>query len=655
MLFFQLVLFLGYAYAHAMTRWVRPKTQFIIHGVLLLVALIFLPAIPSDIWKPSNAEQPATRILVLLAATVGLPYFILSTTGPIIQAWFARAFAGRSPYRLYALSNVGSLAALLTFPLIFEPALTLDAMAYLWSGAFVVFVAICGYSAYKSLLRPDRVDDGKVVSTRSREDVNAGFSVTWSRRFLWVLLPAWASLMLLAVTNYVCQDVAVVPLLWVVPLSLYLLSFIISFDHSRWYSRAVYAPLMMILLWLVGGLYQWPDWIGWKVGFVQELMFYFGGLFVLCMVCHGELALLKPPPAQLTEYFLLISFGGALGGTFVSLVAPEVFDTFFEWNIGLAGSFLLACGLTLVAILQSLTRLSAWRKIAIPVGILLSVVGVWQIWGWQAYSTDEVIHRARNFYGMVSVQEHYKNDPLNPNLHHFAFVSGAVKHGRQYADPARRREPIAYFGPHTGIAQAIKFVGQRPKSRVGVVGMGIGTVATYAKQGDYVRMYEINPEVDRIAHNHFTFLSDCEGKCEIVLGDARLALEREEPMHFDLLCLDAFSGDSVPTHLLTTEAFKVYLEHVNSDGILCFNITNSYLDLSGVVEALAQEHGLQTRRIGTIADHEKLYYSTDYILVTNNQSFLETHADQLRAGVHGPGPIVLWTDHFSNIFRILKN
>jgi hypothetical protein len=653
MLFFQVALFLGYAYAHAVTRYVPRKAQLVLHLALLAAALVFLPIIPSDTLKPQGSEHPVQRILVLLSLTVGLPYFILSTTGPLLQAWFAKAFPGRSPYRLYALSNIGSLAALLTFPVLFEPAFALGSLAWLWSGLFVVFGLLCAFSAYAALGRPTAIEAPALATVASAKAV----APSWPMRAIWLLLPAWSCMMLLTVMNYVCQDVAPVPLLFVVPLSLYLLTFIIAFDHPRWYNRSLYAPALLVVLFLIGGMSVWPEWFepAIELGFVAQLVLYFSGLFLICMVCHGELAQLRPAPKYLTEYFLMLSAGGALGGLFVSLVAPRIFTTYFEWNIGLVGSFLFAGALALTVSFDGLTRLQLQRRggvIVLEVLALLTIAGL--IWKWEAWSSSP-LYRARNFYGLVSVTEGGIGEPW----HYRAFVSGSVRHGRQYVDPQLRREPISYFAPHTGIGQALESLRAKSDARVGVVGMGIGTVATYAEPGDYYRLYEINPEVEHIARKYFTFLEDCRGQAEVILGDARLELDRELKDHgshdFDLLCLDAFSGDSVPAHLLTTEAFEIYEGHLKPDGILCFNITNSYLDLSGVVQALADKHGFQTRRIATPPDDDKLFYRTDFMLVTKNKAFLDAHPDRLPAGItEKHTKPVLWTDRYSNVFGILK-
>jgi hypothetical protein len=451
------------------------------------------------------------------------------------------------------------------------------------------------------------------------------------------------------------------PLLWVVPLSVYLLSFILSFDQPRWYRRGAYAMAGIVLLFAIASMYEWSDWaerIGLnpelvQLSFTSELILYFAALFVVCMLCHGELARSKPHPRHLTEYYLLMSGGGALGGLFVSLIAPRIFSTFYEWNIGLVGSFALACllaGLTLDRWLAARPAHSRWANLALCAGVALP--GSYFISEWQAWSSAP-IHQSRSFYGIVTVREFSKGEPD----HHFAFISGSVKHGRQYADPAKRHTPLAYYGRQTGAGRALEYVRGKNNARVGVVGMGIGVLASYAQPGQSYRFYEINPDVVQLAQTHFTFLNDCHGKCDIVLGDARLALEREReegPNEFDVLVLDAFSGDAIPSHLLTNEAFELYTEHLKRDGLLVFHITNRYLDLAPVVEGLAKAHEFKTTRICTPYDEERLLYRTDYIIVTRNADFLRANPPQVPPENVSKRTVPLWTDQYNNIFSLLK-
>lgn len=682
MLFFQLTLFGGYAYAHLLTRFFSNRAQGIIHLSLLVVAVAMaLPSIaPAVSWKPIDPSHPTGRIMLLLAATVGVPYFLLSTTGPLVQAWFACTWPGKSPYRLYSLSNVGSLAALLTFPFVFEPAFGSDTQAGMWTAAFALFAVLCGCCAVWIFRLPaghaDAAEAEDAAGLELANSTEANFSgkdtlsdgahltvvsqePSAARRLLWIALPACASLLLLATTNYVCQDVAVIPFLWVVPLSLYLLTFIICFDHPRWYRPMLMSGLAIGLLILsAGAADDLSDALNISTTYVHELTLYFSTMFFACLVCHGQLVRLRPSPKYLTEYYLMISAGGALGGVFVSLIAPHIFRTHFEWTLALGASLLVAASVLVGGIRRSgalapQRSVGKWLGYA-TVAVALVGSGYWLVTG--ASGSSEAIYRARNFYGTVSVLDSMQKDP---EMHHRTFVSGITRHGRQFVAAEKRHIPISYFAPHTGIGQTLTFFQDKPGARIGVVGMGVGVVATYAKPGQYVRFYEINDQVNDIAHNYFTFLDDCQCPYDVVLSDARLALERElaagQSQHFDVLALDAFTGDAPPVHLLTDEAFDIYMKHLNPDGVIVVNITNRYIDLAPVINAVAKKHGLGVTRVMTEFDKSKLLYRTDFMMLTRNEEFLDKVKPVLVDKYLEPTyEVPLWTDKYSNLFTILK-
>ncbi len=662
MLFFQLVLFGGYAYAYLLTRFLTPRMQGVVHlSLLVIAAALTWPSIaPAVSWKPIDSSHPTGRILGLLALTVGLPYFVLSTTGPLVQAWFARAWPQRSPYRLYALSNVGSLGALITYPFLFEPAFGSDTQAGLWTMAFALFAILCGVGAVWIFRSPGAASCAIDSVTTSDESDRPGAI----RRLLWLSLPACASLMLLATTNYVCQDVAVIPFLWVVPLSLYLLTFIICFDHPRWYRPQATSALAIVFLVLAAGAgYSLMRAFSLHSNYFHELFLNFGAMFLACMVCHGQLVRLRPAPQYLTEYYLLISAGGALGGIFVSLIAPYIFKTHFEWTIGLIASIVVAATVLLIqssrwsALMARFDR----RRRAIAVGgaALFLVAGSFALVSWLIADPEGetgAIYRGRNFYDTVSVWE-LEGD--TPGMRYRSFVSGSTPHGRQFTDPQKRRIPISYFAEHTGMGRTLKYFQNRPDTRVGIIGMGVGVVATYARPWQYYRFYEINEQVEEIARQQFTYLADCEGRCDVVLGDGRLALERElaagTPQHFNVLALDAFSGDAPPVHLLTDEAFAIYLQHLEPDGVIVVNITNRYINLAPVLNAIAKKYGLGTTRIITKFDRHELLYHTDFMMLTRNHKFLAATPPVLLDGYAEPDyEVPLWTDKYSNLFSILK-
>ena len=678
MVFFQALLFAGYAYAHLLTR-LAPRTQMIIHGILLLGSAACLPIAPDASWKPAGGEDPSGRILLLLLGTVGLPYFVLSSTSPLAQVWFTRAVPGGLPWRLYALSNIGSLVALLSYPFLIEPRLEVITQTWIWSAAFVLFAALSFVLARCNGRIPDAV---AAESTDAATDEAAkpapGRLRRWGRllweqlgqRLLWLLLPAVASVLLLAATNHVCQDVAVVPFMWVVPLSLYLLTFILCFEHERWYVRPLWALLALVALAAAAGYDHLPDtwtWtplreLGWNAAvkawtvslpfddwqnYRVELFVSFGAMFLACMVCHGELARLKPEPARLTEFYLFMSAGGALGGLLVSLAAPRVFDTYLEWPLGLLVGLGIACLAFAVAFL-ALRR----KWLSLPLALAVLAGGGWVIHALSGtiLSVEPRVERVRNFYGTLYVDKDYDTGLENDYV---TLVHGGIVHGMQNLGASYREEPVTYYGHHTGIGRALDSIRTKDGARVGIVGLGSGTAACYARGGQHWRFYEINPEIVRLAKKHFTYLADARARgaqVSVHIGDARLTLEREPEQKFDVLLLDAFSGDAIPMHLLTREAFEIYHRHLAPDGILVVHVTNTYLTLAPVVYRQAEAMGWKWTRILTEAegDHD----STDYVMVTNNATFL---ADTPADAPEDPEPddVPLWTDRYHNLFQIL--
>jgi hypothetical protein len=549
----------------------------------------------------------------------------------------------------------------------------------------------------------------------------------WLRRILWVLLPALASCVLLSATNHVCQDVAVIPFLWVVPLSLYLLTFIICFEHERWYARvsALWAlpALPLIFFTCTQERLEKQGWwhFDWTPNYIWELGWAFGAMFFACMLCHGELTRLKPAPRRLTEFYLLMSAGGALGGLFVSLGAPRFFTTFAEWPITLIAVFSLACIIMLrsvwwvksawewviLAVVAPLLAYESW--VIVKQGVItqaqiqeklnmdaaVSIEMLWVVLGLivacacillllfrairrgglriglvtmlllgiqfsvaillmcdLGFKREEKLERVRNFYGMLSVTEDHDSG-LDMNYRQLS--NGGIVHGLQNFGDSLREEPTTYYGRHTGIGKALESLKDKTDAHVGVVGMGAGTVSCYAKSGHRYRFYDINPDVVRIAQKHFTYLDDLKkrgAKLEIVIADARLAMERESDQQFDVLLLDAFSGDSVPVHLLTKEAFGIYQRHMKPDGIIAVHITNSYLVLAPVIEKIAADIGFKTTRVATSSDGD--HDSTDYILVTHNEPFLADHPPSLLGNeIVLKHDVRLWTDRYHNLLRIL--
>lgn len=641
MLFFQVVLLGGYAYAHVSIRRFTPKVQAAVHLALLAVALTQLPITPAETWKPTAADLPTWRILLLLTATIGFPYMVLSSTAPLLQSWFSRVHGNRSPYRLYALSNLGSLLALVSYPFVVEPLLTRIAQVVMWSTGFGLFAVACGVCAVWIW----RMDAGPVhTADRADSTLENTSQPTLGVRALWLTLATCAAVLLLAVTNQITVDIAVVPFLWVLPLSLYLLTFVIAFDHRRWYVRpfliVALAPVMIVAVWLM--FRAQAATIG------QQLFGYSAVLFVGCMICHGELSRLKPDPRHLTGYYLTIALGGALGGAFVTVVAPLIFNDYWELHLALIG----VCGLALAvwyrdpaSVLHRARPVWAWGGMAMCMLVLSAFLGK------QAVGASMTpIARSRNFYGVLAVLQENQGTLVESRwLRH-----GRIPHGIQFTAPALQRLATGYFSARSGVGLALQSFPRQSNRRIGMVGMGVGTLATYAHQGDYVRVYEIDPNVRHLNETYFTYLRDSPAAVEVVMGDARLSLERDPPQEFDFLLLDAFSGDAIPLHLLTREAFETYRRHLKPDGVLAILIATWHLDFGPVVRALADHFGMDAVRIET-RPGDWQDWGADWMIVTHNHEFLETYPIAYYAERDHPRGSTrrLWTDDFTSLFQLM--
>lgn len=653
MLFFQVLLFGGYAYAHVLTSCCLPRRQGLIHLGLLAVALLSLPILPSETWKPDGDQDPTARLLLILSVSVGLPYFLLSATGPLLQHWFGLAFPGRRPYRLYALSNVGSLAALLTYPVLVEPRWGVVFQSAGWSLAFCLFVVTCGVIVWgQAKLYGCGNDDLGVPATSLNNGQATAAPVSmaptsqqpgWRKQALWFVLPALASVMLLATTNHVCQDVAVVPFLWVAPLALYLMSFIICFDREHWYVRRWFTGLTLVA---VVGLHLALSWRG-GVPLVVEAGLCLTNLFLLCMVCHGELVRSKPEQRFLTRFYLCSSAGGAVGGVVVAVLCPLLFTTHREMDLGLLGSLLLASGMWMWELRHGwLAR--PQRRLVAGLACLAALLFVMRVQREQRGA--EPVAAARNFYGTLCVAR-------SSQVPGTSLVHGRIIHGFQFDQPELRHEPTTYYGRQSGVGLALTLLRGDQPLRVGAVGLGCGTVAAFGRAGDYYRFYEINPAVVDVAEQNFGFLSESPARIETQLGDARLSLEREQPQHFDVLILDAFSGDSVPAHLLTKEAFATYRRHLKPDGIIAVHISNRHLRLEPVVIRQAEHLRMQCIRLVTAGDFDRAVLVSKWMLITNNEPFLRQPQITQIGQMFGRNPgreFPLWTDQYNNLFQILK-
>ncbi|HEY3179803.1 MAG TPA: fused MFS/spermidine synthase [Casimicrobiaceae bacterium] len=636
LVFFQTALLLGYAYADWSVRTLNAKRQVQVHAALLVASVLLLPIIPKEFWKPAGTENPIWLILGLLGATIGLPYFLLSTTSPLVQAWFARRFPGRSPYRLFALSNLASMLALLGYPFLLEPWIATRTQAWSWSAAYAAFVALCIATAFASLRAPVAQAASVIVANpgpRADEPAPAA-----ARQVLWCALAATGSLLLLSVSNHITQNIAAVPLLWIVPLSIYLLTFILCFDAPRWYKRDIFLSMAAAAL----GVMAWTL-ADSKLTHDLELQIgvFCVGLFIACMFCHGELARLKPAPRYLTRFYLMISLGGAVGSALVGIVAPLVLNAYFE----------LALGIVLCAVLlmwQVRREVIVMRVLALAASLTATGCAVW---GMQEFY-DATILSTRNFYGVLRVQESFPGTDEERR----SLIHGTIMHGNQYSSAVFRRQPSTYYTTTSGIGRVLESL--HPTNdpiKVGVIGLGTGTIATYGSKGDVYRFYDINPAVPGIAHSYFTYLDDSDATIETVLGDARLNLEREPPQGFDVLAIDAFSSDAIPVHLITSEAVGVYLKHMKPGGVIAFHVTNRFLDLVPVVKAIADAHGLRATWIRDEGEGP-LASRSDWVLLARDGTVLDRpRIAEAATEITEHPEWRLWTDDFNNLVQVLKD
>lgn len=708
MLVFQVLLLGGYIYSHVISARLSVMAQTRIHLALLLIAFLMVLTLsflwPSAItpgvsWKPQAGGDPTRDVVAIILVAAGFPFFVLSTTGPLLQRWFARLGGGPSTYKLYSISNVGSLLGLLTFPFLLEPTLRLKTQGTFWSLLFCGFIAGCGMCAWKVRNAPKETQTTENMAGAAAETETSVLTYA-----LWFLLAACPSSLLLATTNLLCQEVTSVPLLWVLPLSLYLLSFILCFDNPRWYRRSIFHPLFVICLFLICAAFM--------VGNIQTpaillpVLLFFG-----CMICHGELVRSKPSVKHLTSFYLTISAGGAAGGIFVGIFAPHLFKSFteFQLTLGVTVILMLVClfvdpaswifdrDFRLPAALTAGGMLSAYlgglwipgvpelleRLHFYPIALLIGTIVVlsayilgrgrsshergfrfvqvyivciallaWAALYFSTLPSPAPYMSSRNFYGAFRV---YRASRSRLLLH------GRTLHGAQL-DPPWDREPITYYGKKSGIGILLQ---NHPKRsipgeslRVGVVGLGAGTLAAYGRTGDYFRYYEINPDVVKLSSGPqpvFTYLRDSAARVEVELGDARLLLEQEltkrDMQKFDVLVLDAFSGDAIPTHLLTREAFETYWQHLDpNDGIIAVHTSSRHINLFPVLKGLSA------------------YFHADSVIDVNNGEdpfktsywvLLSRHLGALNIpGLPPAGemqiPPRLWTDDYSDIFRLIQ-
>ncbi|KKR05289.1 MAG: Integral membrane protein-like protein [Parcubacteria group bacterium GW2011_GWC2_39_14] len=636
MLFFQVFLLLGYLYSFIINHF-KFKTQKYIHLVLILLTFLTLPIIPSIALKPIDSTFPVIKIIILLALTVGLPYFVLSTTGPLLQAWYARKYPQKNPYILYVLSNAGSLLALITFPFIFEPLFDSVHQAWLWSGAFVVFglgVGILVWSKFKSL-------PAAIVKSETVQKVGV------RKTILWILFPALASAAFLAVTNHICLDIATIPFLWILPFCLYLITFIFTFADEIFYQKIIYFVLLICLL-FISPFLVFNNEIG-SFGLSFQLISYSLILFIACMVCHGELYRLRPASNLLTRYYLMIAIGGALGGLFVAVLAPLIFTAYWDLLVVLFITVLVVAGLYFNSVKEKSTAKE--RQFIYLASFLLIVFFSYYAYSIKLKSWVGTVAAERNFYGTLHVKESLANDE---GAKRRFLLHGVTLHGEEVIKNDKTIPAISYYSEKTAVALLLQKIIKADSREIGVVGLGTGTLAYYGQKNDIFTFYEINQAVIDYAHKYFSYLKDSSAQIKTVLGDARLSLEKEPDVKFDLLVLDAFSSDAIPVHLLTEEAFELYSKKIKETGAIVVHISNRYLDLAPVIKAVADKHGFGFVLVDTPKNEANLSYRAVWLIVTKNEDILQSEELKPYITEKEIKKIKPWTDHFSNLFTILN-
>ncbi len=639
LVFFQIVLLAGYAYAYLSTRLLRGRAQVLLHGTLVLIALTQLSIAPDLVRLHQGTDRPTLDILLLLATSIGLPYFVLAASTPLLQSWFVRSRPHSSPYRLFALSNAGALVALLTYPLLFEPLLARTTQGTLWAvgfGLFTMLGAICARLCWGR--EHFNVPPPAATTAATGNDTETPSRPTMPVRLLWVVLPAFAVIVLLAITNQMTRDIIVVPFLWILPLSVYLLTFILPFASERGYPRGLFSLAYLpslVLVWIIleGGE---PMSIGVQIGG------YTLSLLVCCMLCHGELARCKPDPSYLSEYYLLIAMGGAIGGCLVTFLAPVIFNDYFEFQTGLIG----VGAVTLIALhvdSDSWLRRSRWLVPLCLLG-LGSLSWMFIVQGREA--SEFVIERTRNFYGIHTLRHLDAGTPDE----RLQLLHGVSPHGTQYTLAARRDIATGYYTEKSGAGLTLLNFPRQQYRKIGLVGLGVGTLVSYARYGDAVTIYEIDPEIRRLADERFSYLRDSAAVIDIVMGDARQSMEQEADRNFDVLMLDAFTGDAIPVHLLTVEAFETYLRHLKHDGVIAILIDTWHLDLGPIIYRLALQLDLAAVRV-TTAPGPMADWGADWMLLAREDRFLSVRPISGEAARRASNR--LWTDDYTSLLPLV--
>jgi hypothetical protein len=692
MVFYQGSLLAGYLYAHFSTRWLGVRRQAGLHLLILCLPWLVLPVAMATAWTPPAETNPIPWLLMLLTVSVGLPFFVVSASAPMLQAWFANTGhpAAKDPYFLYAASNLGSMLALLGYPIIVEPSLSLGGQSVVWTtgyGLLMVLTAGCAVFLWR---RAPKMEMG-IAEEEPGRDVPLGDDPTISTRMRWLVLSFAPSSLLLGVTTHISTDIAAVPLLWVVPLALYLLTFVLVFARRSPLPHELMVrvqPFVVILLAVL--FFHGVSKMVWL-----KLLLHLVTFFVIAMVCHGELAKTRPRAKYLTEFYIWMSVGGVLGGLFNAMVAPNIFSSIVEYPLVIA----VACLLRPKLDSPHATGPGRWFDLALPAAmvfglgglvmglqargilmtegstsVILAVAGL-IVFSFQARpirfglgmaaifvvgslafgQSTSVLHVERNFFGVIRVSR-----TASPATH--VMSHGSTNHGMQRQDPDECRQAIGYYHHSGPLGQVFATLGGPDHAReIGIIGLGTGGITAYAQPGQRVVYYEIDPAVERLARDpqYFTYLRDCKAETDVVLGDARLTIGAVADSHFDLLILDAFTSDAIPIHLITREAIGMYLEKLAPQGVLVLHISNRYLDLEPILGNIADDLGAvchiqKDREVSDQQRAEGKFPSTWAVIARRPEHLAQLANNPKWKPVPKSPDYPLWTDDFSNILTVLR-
>jgi len=629
LVFFQLTLLLGYLYAHWLTRHAFDRRRQLLYLALLAAAIVLL--ITQRLIRPDlslGSSHPVTTIFLDLTLTIGLPFLLLGSTSPLLQIWLFRKQGGHVPYRLFALSNAGSLLALIAYPTLVEPHLPLRLQRLFWAAGFMVYAALC---AILSRQVPEAAQPAPQQDT-------ATAPVSTATRWLWFLLPMAAAMQLSAVTSHITSNIAAIPLLWILPLAVYLITFILAFEFPRLYRRSVLVRLLVVMLASLGYAISKID-SSFPIGIA--ILFFLFECFAACLFCHAEAYALRPQrPSETTLFYLLVAAGGVTGTFFIGIASPLLFAANYDLSITFLVTALLALAVTWP---------DGWgQRLLWATGCILMLYLNFALHN--AYANDALMMN-RNFYGSLRVKQSVTKEGQPLRL----LLNGTIQHGTQIFSPGLTRTPTTYYARDSGIGLALANCCAGRTRNIGVVGLGAGTLAAYGNAGDRIRFYEINPHVLPIARNLFTYLRDSQARITVTEGDARASLAHEAPQGFDVLVVDAFSGDAIPIHLLTTEALTLYRKHLAPHGILAFHVSNQYLNLAPEVAQLAAAAHMQARLFDTPSVDSRGEFRSTWVLLTDSPTFFTLPEISAIATPIDPIPgLRAWTDDYSSLLPIFQ-